>query len=134
MKEGYAGPEKREFLRLDYTVPLSYKVCKRQTISKLLEGYTADISSNGLLCNIKDRVKKDDILWLCFDRATLSICSDLEKRALIYQGGIIAKVVRIEAKDDDGYNVGVQFITREEINMTHVYPKIHFFEGTKNEE
>ncbi|MCM8796650.1 MAG: PilZ domain-containing protein [Candidatus Omnitrophica bacterium] len=129
----YSGPERREFLRFDYIVPLSYKVCKKQTISKLLDGYTADISQSGLLCNIKDKVRKDDILWLSFDRTTLSICSELEKNALIYQNGIIGKVVRVEDKDD-GYNVAVQFITRQEKNMTHIYPKIHFLLNTSRNE
>ena len=121
----YTGSERREFLRLDYTAPLGLKVCKKQTISKLLEGYTADISPSGLLCNIKEKVRKNDILWLSFDRTTLDICSEIEKRVLIYQNGIIGKVVRIEVKDES-YNVGVQFITREETNATHIYPKVHF--------
>lgn len=126
MKELYNGQERREFLRLDYATPIAYKVCNKKTVSNLLNGYTSNISQSGLLCEIKDKVKKDDILWLSFDRATLSICEDLEKRALIYQNGVVGKVVRIEHKVEDAYNVGIQFITREEKNLTHIYPKIHF--------
>jgi hypothetical protein len=63
---------------------------------------------------------------LAFDRATLSICEEMEKRALIYQNGIIGKVVRIELKDLGDYDVGIQFITREEKNLSHIYPEIHF--------
>ncbi|TRZ48931.1 PilZ domain-containing protein [bacterium] len=126
-KRTYAGSERRQFVRLDYITPLAYKVCKRETISKLLQGYTSDVSAAGLLCNIKEKVHKDDILWLAFDRATLSICEDLERCSLIYQNGIIGKVVRAEhRKEDDSYAVGVQFIIREEKNLTHIYPKIHF--------
>jgi len=120
---------------LDYSVPFEYKVCKKETISKLMEGYTADISQGGVLCNIKDKVKKGDILWLSFDRSTLTICSEIDKRSLIYQNGIIGKVVRIDdSKDghkDKGYEVGVQFITREEKNMTNIFPKVHFLEQTE---
>ncbi len=126
MTENYNGSERREFFRLDYSTPLDYKVCKEETLSKLLQGYTSNVSEAGLFCNIKDKVNKDDILWLSFDRATLNICEDLEKRALIYQNGIIGKVVRIEPKDLGDYDVGIQFITREEKNLTHIYPKIHF--------
>jgi len=126
MTENYNGLERRKFFRLDYSIPLDYKVCKKETLSKLLQGYTSNVSEAGVLCNIKDKVNKDDILWLCFDRATLNICEDLEKRALIYQNGIIGKVVRIEPKDLGDYDVGIQFITREEKNLTHIYPKIHF--------
>jgi hypothetical protein len=101
-------------------------VCKKQTISKLLEGYTTDVSQGGLLCNIKDKVKKGDILWLSFDRSTLGICEGIDKRSLIYQNGIIGKVVRIEDKKNNSFDVGIQFITREEKNSTNIYPKIHF--------
>jgi hypothetical protein len=128
MKNSYKGPERREFLRLDYMTPLAYKICKKETISLLLEGYTANVSEAGLLCNVKEKIKKDEIVWLSFDRATLSICEDLEKRALIYQNGIIGKVVRVESKDSDSFNVGVQFITREEKNLTHIYPKFYFID------
>lgn len=129
MKKTYQGPERREFLRLDYVKPLAYKVCKKQTVAKLLQGYTTDISQSGLLCNIKDKISKDDILWLSFDRGTLIICQDLEKRSLIYQNGIIGRVVRIQPKKDLSCDVGIQFITREEKNLTHIYPKVHFLEG-----
>lgn len=126
----YKGPERRKFMRLDYRAPLAYKVCKEEIINKLLQGYTADISQSGLLCNINNKVDKDDILWLSFDRDILNICEGLEKRSLIYQKGIIAKVVRIEKKDDNTYNVGVQFVTREEKNLTNIYPR---FEILKKE-
>jgi hypothetical protein len=127
-EETYSGPERRQFLRLDFITPLGFKICKEETISKLLQGYTSNISEAGLLCNIKEKVNKDDILWLSFDRATLSICEELEKSVLIYQNGIIGKVVRIEPRDLDTYNIGMQFITREEKNLTHIYPKVHFLE------
>ncbi|MFH1269974.1 MAG: PilZ domain-containing protein [Candidatus Omnitrophota bacterium] len=128
MEMEYDGQEKRQFMRMDHIVPLAYKVCRQETINKLLQGYTADISQSGLLCNIKDRVSKDDILWLSFDRSTLGMCEDVERRSLIYQSGIIGKVVRIEDKGDASYNVGIQFITREEKNSTDIYPRFNFME------
>jgi len=135
MKEKvYKGPERRQFLRLDYVTPLAYKVCKKKTLSILLQGYTSNISQSGLLCNIKDSVKKDDILWVSFDRTTLNVCEDLEKRSLIYQNGVIGKVVRAERKIDGSYNVGIQFITREEKNLTNIYPQIYFLERKQKDE
>ena len=122
----YGGPERRKFFRLDYETPLAYKVCKEKTISRILEGYTSNVSETGLLCNIKDKVRKKDILWLCFDRGALSTCQDLEKQALIYQNGIIGKVARIEDRNDGSFNVGVQFITREEKNPGYIYSKFDF--------
>lgn len=122
----YTDKERRGFVRLSYSVPLDFKVCKRKTISRLLEGYTSDISQSGVLCNIKDKVKKGDIIWLCFDRATLNICAELEKRAFIYQGGIVGRVARVGSKGNKTYDVGIQFIARKEDNLTHIYPKAHF--------
>lgn len=129
---GYEGQERRQFVRLDYITPINYKICKKETISKLLQGYTSDISETGLLCNIKTKVNKDDILWLSFDRGILSICENMEKRILIYQNGIIAKVIRIEHKHNDTYDIGVYFVTREEKNPAYIYPKIHFASDDKD--
>lgn len=128
----YKGKERRQFVRLDYATPLEYKVCKKKTISKLLEGYTSNVSQSGLLCNIKEKVKKGDILWLSFDRSTLSFCEGLDKKSLIYQSGIIGKVARIERKKNS-FDVGVRFIDREEKNLTHIYPKMHFLKYQKQQ-
>ena len=106
--------ERREFTRFDYTTPLAYKVCNKETIGKLLKGYTSNISSAGLLCNVKETVNPEDVLWLSFDRGVLSVCEELERKVFIYQNGIIGKVVRVEAKGYDNYDVGIKFLTREE--------------------
>jgi len=115
----YQGQERRQFIRLDYLKPLAYKICKKETIDKLLEGYTANVSEAGLLCSIHDKITSGDILWLSFDRDTLVICHDLEKRSVIYQKGIIGKVVRIHLRHDGNYEVGIKFITREEKSAPH---------------
>jgi len=128
MAQEYAGRERREFFRLDYETPLAYKVCREETISSILNGYTANISQSGLLCSIKEKVHKEDVLWLCFDKGTLNVCQDLERQVLIYQNGIIGKVARVEDKSDGSYSVGVRFITREEKNLTHIYPTVHFMD------
>jgi len=128
MKNIYSGSERREFARLNYAEPLACKVCNKNTISKILEGYISDISQAGLLCNIRNKVSMEDVVWLSFDRATLVICEELEKRSLVYQNGIIGKVVRIEPKEDATYDIGVKFITREEKNSTNIYPHVKFLE------
>ena len=116
--ENIPGPEeRREFTRIDYATPLAYKVCKKETLSKLLNGYTSNISSAGLLCNVRETVNPEDVLWLSFDRGVLSVCAELEKRVFIYQNGIIGKVIRVEAKGYDNYDVGIRFLTREEQNV-----------------
>ncbi|MFA4842647.1 MAG: PilZ domain-containing protein [Candidatus Omnitrophota bacterium] len=131
MKKEYSGAERRQFVRLDYTAPLSFKVCKKETLSKILEGYTGDISQGGILCNIKEKVRPGDILWLSFERSSLVFCEDLEKRSLIYQNGVIGKVARVNMKKDKTFDVGLQFVTREEKNQTNIYPRMYFIEKAK---
>ncbi len=109
--------ERREFTRFDCATPLAYKVCKQETLGKLLNGYTSNISSAGLLCNVRETVSPDDVLWLSFDRGVLSLCAEMEKRVFIYQNGIIGKVVRVETKGYDNYDVGIRFLTREDKNL-----------------
>ena len=122
----YNGPERREFIRLDFVSPLAYKVCSQETISKLLKGYVMNISETGLLCNIRCQVNRDDILWLSFDRATLSICAELDNRCFIYQSGIVGKVVRVEPKPDGSCNVGIHFIDRVEEDKSNILPPSYF--------
>ena len=114
-------PERREFARIDCAAPLAYKICNKETISRLLQGYTSNISEAGLLCNIRETVNTNDILWLSFDRRVLDTCEELEKRVLIYQNGIIGKVVRVEPKGYDNFDVGIKFLTREEQNWKNLY-------------
>jgi len=120
MEANFSGSEKREFVRLEFSSPLSYKVCKPETITTLLNGYTSNISESGILCSINQLVNNNDILWLSFDRGVLAICEDLERKTMIYQGGIIGKVVRILDKEDGTYEIGLRFITREEEKFKNV--------------
>jgi c-di-GMP-binding flagellar brake protein YcgR len=126
MKKAYKGQERRKFVRLDYVTPLAFKVCKKDTVSQLLEGYTCDISEGGIRFNIKEGVQKNNIIWLSFDRSILDICREIENRCLIYQNGILGKVVWAQRRSEHVYDVGVQFLTREEKNLTHIYPKAYF--------
>jgi len=68
-------------------------------------------------------------MWISFNREMLGICTDLETRSLIYQNGIVGKVVRTQHKRNGSYDVGIQFITREEKNLTNIYPKVYFLEN-----
>jgi c-di-GMP-binding flagellar brake protein YcgR len=134
MKKKYSKSERREFLRLDFIEPIAYKVCEKKVVSKLLKGYTSNISQSGVLCNINQRVSKNDVLWLSFDRYTLSTCEDIEKRCFIYQSGIFGKVVRVEAKKGGTYNIGIRFITREEKDRSNIYPEVYFMKGKQKKQ
>jgi hypothetical protein len=106
--------ERREFVRLSYRAPLMYKVCKQTTISRIMEGYTRNISKAGLMCNIKGLVPKDCTLWLKLDLGALSMCKEIEKGCVILQQGILGKVAWLSKLEDESCDVGVRFITRKE--------------------
>ena len=131
MENNYHGQERREFARLPYSKPLAYKVCKQETLSMLLEGYTVNVSQAGLLCNIKEKVNLEDILWLSFDKSVLIICSEMERKSLIYQNGVIGKVVRVDVNDNQTYDIGIKFITRVENDENKIGVRIS---KLKNEE
>ncbi|MCX7927922.1 MAG: PilZ domain-containing protein [Candidatus Omnitrophica bacterium] len=123
MSENYEGPERREFVRIPYSSPLSYKVCKPETLLKLFQGYTVDVSNKGLRCTIKQPVNINDIVWLSFDRSVLTFCAEIERYSLIYQHGIIAKVVRIQQISDTSFDIGVKFLTIREKDSQEITEK-----------
>jgi hypothetical protein len=128
MNDNSLDNERRSFVRLEYSIPLGFKICNKETISKLCVGYSMNISQSGISCSIREKVNPDDILWLSFDRDTLDFCRQLEKRALIYQNGIIGNVTRVQEDEAGTYSIGVRFITREEKNLDNIYPRTYFFE------
>ena len=105
--------ERRATVRLTCQTPLIFKVCREDILSKLMEGYTQDVSRDGLRCTISNRVPKGCTLWLKLDRDALAMCEEVEKKAVILQQGILGKVVWIDKRADKNYEIGLQFIIRE---------------------
>ena len=106
--------DRRAAVRISCQSPLSFKICKDETIAKIMQGYTQDISRDGLRCTISEDVPIGCILWLKLDTDALMLCEELERRAVILQHGIIGKVIWAEKTKDSNYDIGLQFITREE--------------------
>ncbi|PIQ89746.1 MAG: hypothetical protein COV72_01475 [Candidatus Omnitrophica bacterium CG11_big_fil_rev_8_21_14_0_20_42_13] len=127
-KVKYSGAEKRQFVRLPYRSPLQYKVCKEDTIKMIMHGYTENISQSGLLCNIKEDVPQDSVLWLLLDLGALTTCAEIEKRSIILQHGILGRVVRTYQKKNGSFDVGVRFLTREEPADTDLFRKVYIAE------
>ncbi|MEW6008382.1 MAG: PilZ domain-containing protein [Candidatus Omnitrophota bacterium] len=113
-QKNYSGIERRQFVRIDFSEPLQYKVCKAETITKLFDGYTQNISQSGLLCKLKEPIPIEAILWLSFDMNVLTICKEIESRSLIIQKGVLGKVVRVVERQDGCFDVGICFLTRDE--------------------
>ena len=108
--------ERRTGVRISCQTPLTFKVCKEETISKIMAGYTQNISPDGLRCNISDNVPIGCVLWLKLDKDALILCEEIEKKSVILQQGILGKVIWVEKQNTDSYDIGLQFITREEIS------------------
>ncbi len=78
-----------------------------------MEGYTRDISKDGVRCSIPERIPVGCTLWLQLDRDALMMCEEIEKKAVILQHGILGKVVWVE-KQKENFEIGLQFLIREE--------------------
>jgi hypothetical protein len=128
-QSAYKGKERRQFIRLPYRTPLKYKICKEETIKKIMYGYTQNISQSGLLCDIKEPVPINSVLWLALDMGALSICSEIEKRSIILQHGILGRVVRTYQKKDGTFDVGIRFLTREEPSDRDLFQKVYIDQG-----
>lgn len=86
-----------------------------------MEGYTQDISPDGVRCIISDKIPVGCTLWLKLDKDALVMCEEIEKHAVILQQGILGKVVWVEKQRDSKYEVGLQFITREEKGRNNAF-------------
>lgn len=113
-------PERRVAVRITCQTPLAFKICKDETISKIMQGYTQNISSDGIKCAISEKVPLGSTLWLKLNKDAISMCEELEKRSVILQQGILGIVVWCEKKEDNIFDIGVQFLTREEPNLFNV--------------
>ncbi|MDP1853145.1 MAG: PilZ domain-containing protein [Candidatus Omnitrophota bacterium] len=129
IENGHRGIERRRFVRLPYRSPLKYKICKEDTIKKLMSGYTENISQSGLLCNINDQVPLDCVLWLALDMGILSICSEIERNSVILQHGILGRVIRTYQKKNGSFDVGVRFLTRSETDTGSLFQKAYVDEA-----
>ena len=119
----YTDAEKREFFRLNYKTPIrfkSYEIKNLEKSAKLagsLEGTTRNISQNGVLFQTDDSPPQlSSIVWMSLDMRTLKICQEIESKALIFNNGVLGKVVRVEedSQTDNTYDIGVCFLRKDQ--------------------
>ena len=107
--------EKREFFRLNFTAPLQFKAFKPETDQA--EAQVKNISQSGVLFQTPQNPPAiSSILWMNLDIRTLKICQEIESRALVFNNGVLGKVVRVEEDVRTGatYDIGVCFLTRDQ--------------------
>jgi hypothetical protein len=82
-----------------------------------LEGTTRNISQNGVLFQTDDSPPQlSSIVWMSLDMRTLKICQEIESKALIFNNGVLGKVVRVEedTQSDNTYDIGVCFLRKDQ--------------------
>lgn len=121
------GKDRREFFRINFDTPLNFKTYSRLAVNtpekSEHQATSQNISQTGILFQTEDNPPQlSSIVWMNLDIRTLSICKEIEKRALILNNGLLGRVVRVEedAKNSNRYDVGVCFLTQEQKNSREV--------------
>jgi hypothetical protein len=111
-------PERREYFRLDYRHPVKFKMLDGEAGGSVRLGTTSNVSETGVLFSSPILPKIASILWMDMDLRTLKICKEIEKRAVVYEKGLLGRVVRLEEDPaTDTYNIGVCFVTQDTSNQ-----------------
>ena len=111
--------ERREFFRIHYNQSFQYKAYRPDkapaTRPSALQGVSRNISESGILFQTGGAPPEiSSILWMTLDLRTLNICKEIETHALIFNNGLLGRVVRVEEnpKTPNKYDVGVCFLTK----------------------
>ena len=110
--------ERRDFFRLKFNNPVQYKTYPvKDSSQSITPGVSKDVSSAGILFQTSSRPPElSSILWLNLDYRMLNICQEIDRRALIFNDGILGRVVRVEEDPEDAnaYDIGVCFLTKDQ--------------------
>jgi hypothetical protein len=117
--------DRREFFRINFSTPLNFKSYSRcgADSTQATEGISQNISQSGILFQIEDNPPQlSSIVWMNLDIRTISICKEIEKRALVLNNGLLGRVVRVEEDTNNSrrYDVGVCFLTQEQKDSQEV--------------
>ena len=116
--------DKREFFRINFEAPVEFKAYASQDAApaaSTVKGSSQNISSSGILFQTQTVPPQiSSILWMSLDLRTLQICREIEDRALIFNDGVLGKVVRVEEGAQNRYDVGVCFLTQDQKDSREV--------------
>ena len=94
------GKDRREFFRINFDTPLNFKSYSRLAVNapeKAQQATAQNISQSGILFQTEENPPQlSSIVWMNLDIRTLSICKEIEKKALILRNGLLGRVVRVE--------------------------------------
>ena len=109
--------EKRDFFRINFETPVEFNECAGSAVRVLpTKARAQNISQSGIMFQTDENPPQlSSVLWMNLDIRTLRICQEIEKRALIFNNGLLGRVVRVEENPaDEVYDVGVCFLTRDQ--------------------
>ena len=122
--------ERREFFRLNFKAPVQFRYYAPQSEPKsaklaegLMDGQAKNISAKGVLFQTeKYPPQLSSIVWMSLDIRTLKICREIEAKALIFNDGILGKVVRVEEDSEKGdtYDIGICFLRNDERHSSDI--------------
>lgn len=115
--------DRREYFRINFKTPVEFKIYPSKSGPQAQRGSSQNISQSGILFQIESKPPQlSSLVWMNLDIRTLSICREIEKRALVLNNGLVGKVVRVEEDADNGnvYDVGVCFLTQEQKDSREV--------------
>ena len=120
-----SSQERRDFFRVKIDNPVqfkSYSDSGKSNAKVQIQGSSKDISSAGILFQTNNQPPNlSSILWLNLDFRMLQICKEIENRALIFNDGILGRVVRVEeSSEPNAYDIGVCFLTKDQQNSRAV--------------
>jgi c-di-GMP-binding flagellar brake protein YcgR len=120
---------RREFFRIKFNSPVSFKsyavsqADREKAAAEETKATTQNISQSGILFQTEQAPPQlSSILWMNMDIRTLKICQEIESRALVFNNGLLGRVVRVEedTKNNTAYDVGVCFLTQDQKNSREV--------------
>ena len=124
--------ERRDFFRIKFNVPVNFRSYSgvRSNTAKIAgsaglsaRAVSQNISQSGILFQIENNPPQlSSLVWMDLDLRTLSICKEIEKRALIFNHGVLGRVVRVEedTNNTSRYDIGVCFLTQDQKNSREV--------------
>ena len=117
--------ERREFYRIDYEKPVQFREFVSGHAHGALKAVSKNISQSGILFISKSFPKISSIVWINLQMKDLSICKEIESRAITIKHGILGKVVRVEENPGSaGYSVGACFLKKDARETQAIEKKI----------
>jgi len=114
--------DRREYFRVNFKTPVEFRTYPSKA-PQAQRGSSQNISQSGILFQTENIPPQlSSLVWMNLDIRTLSICKEIERKALVLNNGLVGKVVRVEEDADNMrlYDIGVCFLTRDKKESSEI--------------